>query len=93
MARRHAPDRFAGPLQRRLVQTGRMGVGDRLPGDGTQPEPLRHVVGRRLQPAVIEDQALADGVFEEQLAVVGAGQRTVDHGPGGRRVESGPLEE
>ena len=49
-----------------------MRIADRLVLDGAQAEPLRGVVGRLFQPAVVEHQHLGLAVFEEQLAVVGA---------------------
>ena len=49
-----------------------MGVADRLVLDGAQPEPLVRVVGRLLQPSVVEQEHLGLGIFEIELAVVGA---------------------
>ena len=47
----------------------------RLACHRAQPEPLVGVEVGRLQPPVIKDERLALGVFEEQFAVVGAGDR------------------
>ena len=47
--------------------------------DAAQAEALGGVVRGALQLAVVERQALALLVFEEQLAVVAAGERVVDH--------------
>ena len=55
-----------------------MRIADRLALHGAQAEALRGVVGRRLQPAVVEHQRLGLAVFEEQLAVVGAFQAALE---------------
>ncbi len=49
-----------------------MRVADRLVLDGAEPEPLRRIVGRLLQAAVVEHQHLGLAIFEKQLAIVGA---------------------
>ena len=49
-----------------------MGVADRVVLDRAQAEALRGVVGRLLQPAIVEHQRFGLAVFQEQLAVVGA---------------------
>ena len=61
-----------GPRNRLLRNVRGMRIADRLVLDGAQTEPLRGVVGRLLQPAVVEHQHFGLAVFEEQLAVVGA---------------------
>ena len=55
-----------------------MGIARGLARDRAQPEALRGVEGGRLQPAVVEGEAFALAVFQEQLAVIGALQRVVD---------------
>src|SRR5262249_61042562 len=47
-------------------------------GHGAQPEPLRRVERGALDPAVVEGDAFRLAVFEEQLAVIHAGQRLAD---------------
>ena len=59
-------------LDRLLGDIRGMRVTDRLAFHGAQAEALRGVVGRLLQPAVVEHQRLGLPVFEEQLAVIGA---------------------
>ena len=70
-----------------------MGEARDVAGHRAQAEALRRVVGRALQLAVVERQALALDIFEEQLAVVGAGQRVVDHFRGLALVERALAEE
>src|SRR5581483_3514599 len=67
-----------GALQCLLVERRGMGETCDLALHGAQAEALRGVEGRALQLAVVERQALALDVFEEQLAVVAARQRLVD---------------
>ena len=52
-----------------------MRIADRLVLDRAQAEALRGVVGRLLQPAIVEHQHFGLAVFEEQFAVVGALER------------------
>ena len=49
-----------------------MRVADRLVLDGAQPETLLGVVGRLLEPAIVEHQHLGLAIFEVEFAVVGA---------------------
>ncbi len=51
-----------------------MGVADRVVLDGAQSKALRGVVGRLLQPAVVEHQRFGLAVFQKQFAIIGAGQ-------------------
>ena len=70
-----------------------MRIADRLALDGAQPEPLRGVVGRLLEAAVVEHQRLGLAVFEEQLAVVGAFEAARQMQlRGARAVEAGAVE-
>src|SRR5690349_15240818 len=64
-----------------------------LARDGAQAEALGGVVGGALQLAVVERQALALHVFEEQLAVVAALQPVVDKLAGLAQVECALAEE
>jgi hypothetical protein len=70
-----------------------MGEARRLAGDRAQAEALGGVVGGALELAVVERQALALFVFQEQLAVVAARQRLVDHLGGAALVEAAFVEE
>ena len=49
-----------------------MRIAHRLVLDGPEAEPLVGVVGRLLEPPIVEDQHLGLGVFEIELAVIGA---------------------
>ena len=70
-----------------------MRVADRLALDGAQPEALRGVVGRLLEPAVVEHQHLGLAVFEEQLAVVGAFEAVGEVLGDARAVEAGAVDQ
>ena len=93
LAGAHRLDRGDGALQRLLVERRGMGEARRLARHRAQAEALGGVVGGALQLAVVERQALALLVFEEQLAVVAAGQRLVDHLGGLALVEPALAEE
>ena len=49
-----------------------MRIADRVVLHRTQAKALRGVVGRLLQPAVVEHQHFGLAVFEEEFAIVGA---------------------
>ena len=66
-----------------------MRIADRLALHGAQAEALRGVVGRLLQPAVVEHQRLGLAVFEEQFAVVGAFEAALEQRLGAALVEAG----
>src|SRR5207237_5686070 len=57
-----------------------------------QAEALRRVEGGALDPAVIERDALRLAVFEEQFAVIHAGERLADDGLDPARVHAGAIE-
>jgi hypothetical protein len=70
-----------------------MGVAGRLAGDGAQAEALAGVEAARLQPPVVEQQALRLRIFEEQLAVRSP-VKGVRHDPRrGFAIKSGAVEE
>ena len=75
----HRLDRFGGALQRLLVQRRGVGKARDVARHRAQAEALRGVERGALQLAVVERQAFALDIFQEQLAVVAAGQRVVDH--------------
>ena len=81
--------RVGGALDRRLRHVGGMRIADRLVLDGAQPETLRGVVGRLLEPAVVERQHLGLAVFEKQFAVIGAVEAARDDL--GKRGRSSPA--
>ncbi|MGY3404576.1 hypothetical protein ACVWZV_000689 [Bradyrhizobium sp. GM5.1] len=51
-----------------------MRVADGVVLDGAQAKTLRGIVGRLLQPAIVEHQRFGLAVFQEQFAVVGTGK-------------------
>src|SRR3984957_319688 len=85
--------RVGGPLDRRLRHVGGMGIADRLVLDGAQPKTLGRVVGRLLQPAVVERQNFGLAIFEKQLAVVGPIEAARDDFGQARPVEAGTIDE
>ena len=70
-----------------------MRIAYRLVLHGTEPEALVGVVGRLLEPAVVEHQHLGLLVFEEQLAVVGAFEAAVDQLADADFIEASAVEE
>ena len=66
-----------------------MGVARGLAGHGAQAEALGRVEARGPDAAVIERDHLALAVFQEQLAVIGAGQRPLQDAFRPRAVEIG----
>jgi hypothetical protein len=65
-------DRVCRPDQRRQRNVGRMRVADRVVLHRAQAKALRGVIGGLLQPPIVEHQRLGLGIFQEQLAVIGA---------------------
>ena len=70
-----------------------MRVADRVVLDRAQAKPLRGVVGRLLQPAIVEHQRFGLAVFQEQFAVVGAREPPRDLVADGIAVEIGAVEQ
>jgi len=70
-----------------------MRVADRVVLDRAQPETLRGVVGRLLQPPIVEHQRFGLAVFQKQFAVVGAGQPPRQFDADGIAVEVGAVEQ
>ena len=70
-----------------------MRVADRVVLDRAQAEPLRGVVGRLLEPAIVEHQRFGLAVFEEQFAVIGAGKPARHFMTHGVAVEIGAVEQ
>ena len=85
--------RIGGARDRGLRHVGGVGIADRLVLHRAQPEALVGVVGRLLEPAVVEHQHLGLLVFEEQFAVVGAFEPAVDQLADADFVEAGAVEE
>ena len=82
-----------GPRDRRFGHVGGMRIADRLVLDGAQTEALRGVVGRLLQPAIIEHQHLGLAIFEVKLAVVGAFEAAGNDLGEARPVEPGAVDQ
>ena len=78
---------------RRLRHVGGMRIADRLVLDRAQPEALRGVVGRLLEPAIVEHQHFGLAIFEKELAVVGALEAARDDLGEARAVEPGAIDE
>src|SRR5205085_11351881 len=93
VAAAHRRDGVGGADQRRQRDVGGMGVANRFILDRAQAEALRGVVGRLLEPAVVEHQRFGLTIFEEQLAVVGAGKPARDFMADLVAVEMGAVEE
>ena len=70
-----------------------VGVAGGLARHDPQAEALGGVIGGGLQPAVVEDQALALGPLQEQLAVVGAGQSRLQDRQGFVGIDAGGVED
>ena len=70
-----------------------MRIADRLVLHRAQTEALRGVVGRLLQPAIIEHQHLGLAIFEEKLAVVGAFEAAGNDFRQARPVEPGAVDQ
>src|SRR5262245_20736310 len=68
--------RVRRPCQRRLRELRGVCIADRLVLDGAEPETLVGIVGRLLEPAVVEHEHLGLGIFEIEFAVVGAFETT-----------------
>src|SRR6185295_1831323 len=58
-----------------------------------QAEALGGVIGRRLQPPVVEQERFALGALDEQLPVVGAAQRIGQDFLGAGGIDSGGVED
>ena len=85
--------RLGGARDRGLGEVGGVGIANRLILDRAQAKTLRGVVGRLLQPAVVEQQHLGLAVFEEKLAIVGAFEPAGEMPAGIVPVETGAVEQ
>ncbi len=70
-----------------------MRVTDCIVLDGAQAKTLRGVVGRLLQPPIVEHQRFGLAVLQEQLAVVGTGKPACDLVANLVAVEIGAVEQ
>jgi hypothetical protein len=85
--------RIGRPCDRGFGDIGSVGVADRLVLHGAQSEALRGVVGRLLEPSVVEVQHLGLAIFEKELAVVGAFERAREVRAGILAVDAGAVEQ
>jgi hypothetical protein len=72
---------------------GGVGVAGGLAGHHAQAESFGGVIGRRFQPAVVIEEALALRALDEQLAVVGALERLAQQLAGPLGVDAGGFED
>ncbi len=70
-----------------------MRIADRIVLYRAQAKPLRGVVGRLFQPAIVEHQRFGLAIFEEQFAVVGAVKPARDFMADLVAVEIGAVEQ
>src|SRR5882757_10751207 len=70
-----------------------MRIADRVVLDRAQAKTLRGVVGRLLQPPIVEHQRFGLAVFQEQFAVVGAGKPARELAANLVAVEIGAVEQ
>src|SRR5262249_44006702 len=85
-------DGIRGARERGFGHVRGMGIADRLVLDGAQPESLVGIVGRLLEPPVVEHQHFGLGIFEIKLAIVGTLEPTAKVSADPLRVEAGALE-
>ena len=78
MPRRDRGDACRGTPERGVRQLTRMGIAGRLASDRAQPEAQRRVEAGTANPTVIQADLFALAIFEEQLAIVAAGQGRVE---------------
>ena len=78
LPRLHRPHRLSGAADRGFRELRGMGIAGRFAGDGAQPEALGGVEGGAFDAAVVERDAFGLAVFEEELAIVHAGERFAD---------------
>ena len=69
-----------------------MRIADRFALHGAQAEPLGGIVGRLLEPPIVEDEHLGLGVFEIKLAVIGAFEAAGQMSTCGLAIEPGAIE-
>ena len=93
VAAAHGRHRIRRADQRRQGHVGGMRIADHIVLHRTQAEPLAGVVGRLLQPAIVEAQSFGLAIFQKQLAIVSAGQPPRDLASDGIAVEVGAVEE
>ena len=85
--------RLRRPAQGRFADLAGMGVAGGLSGHHPQAEPLARIIGGCLEPAVVKDEGLALAVFEEQLAIIGAGYGLRQDAAGAVRIDAGGVQQ
>ena len=92
VAAAHGRHRIRRADQRRQRDVGGMRIADRIVLDRAQAKPLAGVVGRLLQPPIVEAQRFGLAIFQKQLAIVGPLQPPRDLASDGIAVEIGAVE-
>ena len=82
-----------GALDRRFRYVRGVRIADRLVLHGAQAETLRGVIGRLLQPAVVEHENFGLAIFKEKLAIVGAVEPAGDNLGEPRPVQPGAIDQ
>ena len=85
--------RFGRARQRAFREIGGVRIADRFVLHGAQAKTLRGVIGRLLEPAIVERQRFGLAIFQEQLAVVGAVQAMTDQLAHFSAVEPGAVDQ
>ncbi len=70
-----------------------MRIAHRIVFDRAQAEALRGVIGRLLQPAIVEHQPFGLAVFQKQLAIISAVEPAGHFAPYLITIEAGAVEE
>ena len=70
-----------------------MRIADRVVLHRAQAKTLRGVIGRLLQPPIVEHQRFGLAIFQEQFAIVGARKPPRDLAADGIAVEIGAIEQ
>jgi hypothetical protein len=93
IAAAHGGDRIGRTDQRRQRDVGGMRIADCVVLHGAQAKPLAGVVGRLLQPAVVEAKRFGLAIFQKQLAIVGPRKPPRDLASDGIAVEIGAVDQ
>ena len=93
IAAAHRVNRVGRTDQRRYRNVGGVGVADRVTLHRAQAKALRGVVGRLLQPRIVEHQHLGLAIFQEHLAVVCASETSRDFAANDVAIKAGAVEQ
>jgi hypothetical protein len=92
IAAAHRQHRIRRTRKRRQRHVGRMRIPDRVILHRAQAKPLARVVGRLLQPAVVEGERFGLAILQKQFAIVSTRQSSCHFPPYGVAVEIGAVE-